>query len=167
MKRILASAVLVALGATAATADVVPVELEEIRHQRAELVIVGSNGETSYTAAELEGIGAHRMETITPWREQVTSFDGVLLTDLLAAHGIDGASGIRVTAENGYATEMEAEVWQRFPILLATRVNGKPHSRRSRGPIQFVLPMSDSPEIGDRNMGKYWVWMAARIEPLE
>lgn len=167
MKRLAMLALIGLLGSGPALADVVPVELEDVRHQRAELLVMGAQGMATYTAADLEALGSYRMTTVTPWREDMTAFDGALLSDVLAANGLADVSAIRIVAENGYATEMEASIWENYPVLLATRVDGRPHSRRARGPIQFILPMSDSPEVGAVGMGKYWVWMAARIEPVD
>lgn len=162
-----AAALMFTAFAAGSSAEVVPIELESVRYQAATLVVAGINGDVSYDQASLEALGAMRMSTITPWRETMTDFDGVLLQDVLAANGLSGAGKIRVTAENGYATEIESETWKNFPILLATRVNGRAHSRRARGPIQFVLPMSASPEVGMDGFLSNWVWMAARIEAVD
>ena len=102
---------------------------------------------------------------MTPWRAQEATFEGVLLTDVLSDNGMDDLDAIRVVAENDYAVVIPATVWKRWPILLATRVNGAPHTRRERGPIQFVLPMSSDPSAGTGSVVNNWVWMAARIEP--
>lgn len=153
--------------AAPAFADVVPVELEEMRHHRAELTVVGPSGAVNYSAQALEALGSYQMVTITPWREEEAVFEGALLTDVLAANGISDAARIIVTAENGYATEISAEAWKNWPILLATRVDGQPHSRRARGPIQFVLPMSDDPSVASGDWMPSWVWMASRIEVVE
>ena len=134
--------------AASATAEPVAVELEPIRHASAQLTVAGPGGETMYSPADLEALGASRMVTVTPWREQEAAFDGVLLTDLLDANGLSEADAIRVVAENDYAVVIPSEVWKKWPILVATRVNGKAHSRRERGPLQFILPMSDAPESG-------------------
>lgn len=150
-----------------AVAEPMAVDLEPIRHTSAQLTVAGPNGETMYTPAELESLGASRMVTITPWREQAAEFDGVLLTELLEANGLSEADAIRVVAENDYAVVIPSEVWKKWPILVATRVNGKAHTRRERGPIQFVMPMSEQPEAGASGNGSNWVWMAARIEAVE
>lgn len=152
------------LQGTMAAAEAVPVELEDIVHAPAELVVSGANGEVSYDPASLEALGARRMVTVTPWREEPATFDGVLLEDILAANGLHDVSAIRVIAENDYAVVIEAAVWKRWPLLVATRVDGRPHSRRARGPIQFVLPMSVDATSGLDDMVNNWVWMAARIE---
>lgn len=170
MTRNLGSLLIVALSMLAAefaAADVERVTLEPIRHQKAALVIAGTSGETSYAPAELEAMGASRMVTITPWREEPTTFEGVLLSELLTENGLADVAAIRVIAENDYAVVIPREIWTNWPMLVATRVNGKAHSRRERGPIQFVLPMSDSAEVGEGEYVNHWVWMAARIEAAE
>jgi hypothetical protein len=105
------------------------------------------------------------MVTTTPWRSEETVFEGGLLQDLLRKHGLDQVGAIRVVAENEFESILESAVWEAAPILLATRVEGRPHSRRARGPIQFVVSMEDydgSRVIEERHL----VWMAARIEPI-
>ncbi len=167
LKRNLLSACILAVASTSQAADTVPVTLEPIRHARAELVVVGPNGPTHYDPAALEALGPQRMTTITPWREEETDFDGVLLTDVLEANGLSDAEAIRVIAENEYAVVIDAQTWKETPILLATRVNGKPHTRRERGPIQFILQMSGHPNVGLESSTSNWVWMAARIEAVD
>ena len=46
-------------------------------------------------------------------------------------------------------------------------LEGRPHSRRERGPLQFVFLMDEEPELGGQSFEKNWVWMAERIEPAE
>lgn len=160
-----ACALIFGLGfSAAATAGPVDIELNPIKHNRAELVVVGTQGPKSYDQDALENISPVRLTTVTPWREAPAAFDGVLLTDLLAENGLSDVSAINVVAENDYVVRIPSEVWKKWPIVVATRVNGRPHSRRARGPIQFVMPMSDDAAAGSMGNENYWVWMAARIE---
>ena len=145
-------------------ANAVPVDLSPIDHRAASLEVNGQRGVSIYTPAQIEALGAYRVITRTPWRSEDTVFEGALLSDILRANGISDASAIRVIAENDYAITIPAQVWQQWPVLVATRVNGKPHNRRERGPIQFVLPMNDNQALGEGSNVDYWVWMAARIE---
>ncbi len=151
---------------SAALAGTVKIDHTPISLNRAQLTVSGPNGEVTYTPQELEQIDFRRLTTVTPWRETPAAFDGVLLTDLLAANGISEASAINVIAENDYVVEIPSEVWKRWPILLATRVNGLAHTRRQKGPIQFILPMSDDRSVGLEEHQSNWVWMAARIEAI-
>lgn len=150
-----------------ARADVAAVELEDISFDEAHLVVVGRDGEVRYSPAELEGLGTYRMVTTTPWRKEPAVFEGTLLTDLLAAQGLEDVAAIRVTAENDYAVVIPREVWTLRPVLIATRVDGQAHTRRARGPLQFVFPMNDEPALDDQSFEANWVWMASRIEPAQ
>lgn len=151
----------------ALASSLVPVELAPIKHNSAELVIVSPDGtETSYSPEQLEGFTSYQLQTKTPWREETTSFEGVLLNDLLGAHGLHDVEAIVVTAENDYATTIPRELWMDIEVLVATRVDGRPHTRRARGPIQFVIDLETMEGSDVANQG-HLVWMAARIEAAE
>ena len=165
--RLFTIAVALAVGFSVQAANVERVDLEPLDHIEATLTVVDADGhETVYTPRDIEALGGYRMVTTTPWRSEETVFEGGLLQDLLEKHGLDQAGAIRVVAENEFESILESAVWEAAPILLATRVEGRPHSRRARGPIQFVVSMEDydgSPVIEERHL----VWMAARIEPIQ
>ena len=140
------------------------VELTPISHANAALVVIGNDGnEYTYSPQDLERFETYSLTTTTPWRDEPAEFEGVLLKDVLEASGLGAVSSISVMAENDYRTVIEREVWESVNILVATRVNGRPHSRRARGPIQFVIDMDEfngSELTSQSNL----VWMAARIE---
>ncbi|MGX9357341.1 hypothetical protein ACS3SW_19845 [Roseobacteraceae bacterium S113] len=155
---------LAAVAIPALSSALSPVELAPINHADAALVVVSPNGEeTSYTPAELESFATYSMTTTTPWREEPAQFEGVLLSDILAMHGLDAVTSIQVTAENDYTTTLERELLDSVTIMVATRVDGRPHSRRARGPIQFVID-SDAFSSSELTSESNFVWMAARIE---
>lgn len=144
-----------------------PVTLAPMTLADGKLTLVTSEGETvEYTAEALEDFPTYALMTRTPWRETPARFEGVLLNDILEKHGLLDAEAIQVTAENDFRSTIEGDVFRRVPILVATRVDGKPHSRRARGPIQFVI----DEEIYRTTEGVregHLVWMAARIEAAE
>ena len=76
------------------------------------------------------------------------------------------AEAITVTAENDFEVTIPREIWTELDVLVATRVDGAPHSRRARGPIQFVIEM-DSYAASRVVREDHLVWMAARIEAAE
>ena len=141
-----------------------PVDLGPLKHRAATLTIIAPDGsEVSYTPAELEQFPTYQLTTTTPWRDAPAVFEGVMLADVLAAHGLDTVAAIKVTAENDYSTTIEQALFSSVDILVATRVDGRPHSRRVRGPIQFVIDaetFANSSLTSESNL----VWMAARIE---
>ncbi|MFQ1700482.1 hypothetical protein ACJ5NV_07790 [Loktanella agnita] len=164
--RLILSACAVVISASAAiAAELHPVTLEPITHAEAELVLVHPDGhETSYTPETLENFPTYRLRTTTPWRDEPADFDGILLRDLLASAGLDSLDQIRTLAENDYSTTIPRELWENVTVLVATRVDGEPHTRRARGPIQFVIPMDEYTSSPVANES-YLVWMAARIQP--
>jgi len=154
------------LALPAAAAPPVPTTLDPIQFGAAQLVVQGPEGAKSYDPAMLEQeLQTYRLVTTTPWRQEAATFEGVMLHDVLERHGLTGTSGIKVTAENDFEVTIPAELIAEVPILIATRVDGQPHTRRARGPLQFVIPMDIYEELGLTE--RYWVWMAARIEAAE
>lgn len=160
-----AAAFLALAFAAPALAGSEPVALPPADFARASLTVVGPSGEKTYSPAELEALGTYRMRTVTPWLPEATDHDGVRLADVLAAHGLADAEAVRIIAENDYAVVVPRAAWTGNDALIATRVAGKPHTRRNKGPLQIVFPMSDRPELGQNEHWALWVWMAARIEP--
>ena len=158
----LLAACVLAVPALAQTLE--PVTLEPMDLVTAELVVIGADGvEKRYSPEQLETLPTYRLRTTTPWRAEPADFDGVLLSDILKASGLDEVEAIRVTAENDFGSTLQRALWQHVPVLVATRVNGQPHTRRERGPIQFVIGAHDYAESGLATEA-HLVWMAARIE---
>jgi len=154
-------------GAMSSIADPKPVVLAPIAHQDAALEVVGADGtRTVYSPASLEQFPTYQIETVTPWRNEPAVFAGVLLSDVLAHHDLLSAALILVTAENEFSSGFDRSVLEAAPILIATRVNGAPHSRRARGPIQFVvedLHYQSQDVLNESHL----VWMASRIEAAQ
>lgn len=141
------------------------VELPPITHMDATLTVVRADGShQTYTPAQLETLPTYSLTTRTPWRDDPATFEGVRLRDILSAAGLDPTADIRVLAENDFSTRIPSEVIRSIDILVATRVDGRAHTRRARGPIQFVLDM-ESYERSEHTDESNYVWMAARIEP--
>lgn len=164
MKNLIACFLVACLAASSLAAAPRPVTLDSIAHASAELTVIGTDGtEARYDPAALEALPTYSLTTTTPWREAPATFEGVLLTDLLAAHGLSEVEAILVTAENDYAVTIPRAVWEELDILVATRVDGQAHTRRARGPIQFVIDM-DAYTASEIAREDYMVWMAARIE---
>ncbi len=141
--------------------------LNPARFQDASLVVFSPADSAQYSPKSLESLGVYRLTTRTPWRETAANFEGVRLVDLLTAHGLADVTAIRVTAENDYSVVIPRHVWTDHVALVATRVDGRAHSRRARGPIQFVFDLDRDSAVGEKSFEQNWVWMAARIEPAD
>lgn len=165
--RTITAAALLGILAASALASPQSVTLEPIEHMAAQLVVVRPDGsETAYSPADLEQLPNYRLRTETPWRAQPADFDGVLLRDILAANGLLEVEAILVTAENDFTATIPRVLWETVDVIVATRVDERPHTRRERGPIQFVIDM-DEYQSHDIAEEEHLVWMAARIEALQ
>ena len=152
---------------TAPDSIFIPTELTEIRHQEASLTIRDAAGELHvYAPADLEALPTYSVETTTPWRDTPARFEGVMLSDLLERHGLSSLDQIHVVAENDFVSEIPREVWESGAVMVATRVDGQPHTRRSRGPIQFIIPM-ERYNADSRFAAQHLVWMASEIRPAD
>lgn len=146
-------------------AGAVQVELPVIEHMLASLDIETSDGAAmTYTPADLEEFPTYRIETTTPWRDEAAVFDGVLLRDVLEAHDLAELPAVRLVAENDFSTTIERPVWESAPVLIATRVNGEPLTRRQRGPLLIVVPQEEF-ERHEFILERHLVWMISRIQP--
>ena len=165
MQILRAALVALALWATPLCAgDFTPVDLGPVTHQRATLTVVAPDGSKRvYAPADLERFPTYRLTTTTPWRETPTVFEGVMLRDVLSASGLVGPEGIIVSAEDNYSTPMSRAMIDAVDVMIATRVDGQPHRRRNRGPIQFVIDSEDFTR-SDLASEAHFVWMVSRIE---
>lgn len=144
-----------------------PVTLDPATHRAASLSVTGVDGlVVTYAPSDLENMPTYAMETTTPWRQDMTLFEGVLLKDVLAASGLMDVEVIEVLAENDYAITIPDDVWELAPVMVATRANGKPLTRRDRGPLLFVIP-AEYFARHDVITNSHLVWMAASIAPVE
>lgn len=145
---------------------VAPTVLQPLALEPSQLTVAGPDGAVTYSGESLEALGTYALVTTTPWRETPATFEGVLLSELLEQNGLANAPAIEVTAENDYTVVIERDVWTERPALIATRVDGAPHTREARGPLQFVFPMDADPETAEPSFEGNWVWLAARIAPF-
>ena len=116
------------------------IDLEPMPPSADVLTITAADGEVfEYDTSALEELETYRIVQDSQWHGDNAAFDGVLLTELLRARGLENAAASRVVAEDDYAVTFSREGIREMPILVATRVNDRAMTRRARGPFFFVL----------------------------
>ncbi len=105
-----------------------------------------SKGVIEFDRAMLEAMPTTTIETMTPWTDGVARFEGPLMRDLMKWVGARG-SRLRATALNDYAVEIPIEDFERYPVILAMKVNGEILRTRDKGPLWIIYPWSDRPEL--------------------
>jgi hypothetical protein len=89
-----------------------------------------------------------------------------LLSDVLNLGGLAAAAAIRVRARDGFSQVLPRRDWTQWPIILATRRDGKMMTPRNKGPYRIIYPRNLSVELADPLYRLRWVWLVESIEPV-
>lgn len=130
------------------------------------LTVQGTAGPKRFSIADLEALGTYRVATATFWPDDDGTYEGPLLRDVLKSAGLDQATSVRVRAHDGFSQVLPREDWQKWPVMLATRRDGKPMSPRTKGPLRIIYPRDMAPELADTVYRLRWVWLVDSIEAV-
>jgi hypothetical protein len=112
--------------------------------------------------AEVDALKQTEVVTATPWTNGKNTFTGPALA-LLAARGGE-AREARVLALNDYSQVVPAEDWARHPVIMASRMDGKPMSIREKGPFWVVYPLDSDAELRSQRIHARMVWQVKTVE---
>lgn len=96
--------------------------------------------------AMLESMKTHRFKTKTHWDPKPQEFEGVLVSDFLRYTGAK-SKDFKATAYDDYQVSIKDVDFDKYPIILAYKLNGKYMSLRNKGPIWLMFPWDDYPEL--------------------
>ena len=159
--------VLTAPAICAAQENLTRIELPPLAKGEVVLEIATPSGAEQYDLATLEAIGLYRITTRSQWDQESPTFDGILLSDLLDDAGLNEAPAILVTALDDYSQTIPREDWTAYPVMVATRQDGKVLREDERGPLRIVYPLSFYPELDDDLYHARWVWSLKQITAVE
>jgi hypothetical protein len=120
-------------------------------------------GSYSVTVADLEKMPVTKIVTKTPFMPGVTTFEGVLLRDLLKAAKLD-APLLSMTALNDYAVEVPAEDAQKYDVIVAYKVDGQYMRVRDKGPFWLIYPLDQHPELQNEATSTKMIWQIKSID---
>jgi hypothetical protein len=150
----------VSAGTLAAGGKVSPPKGEVVLTMTGEIGTHNRGSKLALDIASLEKMRTVRMETTEPFLKRKVTFEGVLLSDLLAVAGVtDNASKINMTALDDYKVDFTVADARSSQMLLATKADGKRMPVDKAGPIRIVFP--DSSSLG-RNPD-LWIWSVATM----
>jgi hypothetical protein len=113
--------------------------------------------------ALLESLGTIKYNVDDPYENRSVQYEGILLTALLDQFANTKSGEITITAIDDYQqtiTRVDAEKW---PIILALKVDGKYATRAHRGPSMIIYPYDSYPELEPSIYDPFWVWQIANI----
>jgi hypothetical protein len=116
-----------------------------------------------FDIAMLEALPGRVSAVNTPWYDSKKTFEGPLGSALLDAVGATGQT-LRVVALNDYAAEIPVEDFRKFPVILATKLDGKPMAVREKGPLFVIYPFDADPSLFNEKYFNRSVWQVKAIE---
>lgn len=119
-------------------------------------------GEARFDLEMLHALGYRTLRTSTPWTDGTHEFGGVLMQDLLEAVGAQGKTVVAETLNNkGYRIDISD--FLKYPVLLATSVDGERLRIRDKGPLWIVYPRDQFTELWQQPAERKTIWHITRL----
>lgn len=119
-------------------------------------------GAADFDLEMLEALGTEALSTTTSWTDGIQEFSGIPLRKVMSAVGARGKT-VEAIALNDYTYEIEIEDFSRFPVILATKLNGRPLKVRDKGPLWIVYPLDDFREPEQIQIERRMVWQLRQL----
>lgn len=119
-----------------------------------------------FTLEELAQIPQVTVVTENEFTDGPVVYRGPLMRDVLAYLELDQAETVRVFAANDYYVDIPTSDFHRYTVILALEADGARLSRREKGPLWVMYPISDHPELRDPVYNARLIWQVVRIEPI-
>lgn len=127
-------------------------------------LILPDKREITLDEAALAALPQVEFETATPWTLGTHRYRGPTLKSVLAAQQVDSASTIDVAALNGYQQRVDLSLFAKVPLTLVCYQDDKPLTRRNKGPLWLLVPLSAHPDMDVSAIHNNMVWQVIRIE---
>lgn len=127
-------------------------------------LILPDKREITLDEAALAALPQVEFETTTPWTLGTHRYRGPTLKSVLAAQQVDSASAIDVAALNGYQQRVDLSLFAKVPLTLVRYQDDKPLTRRNKGPLWLLVPLSAHPDMDVSAIHNNMVWQVIRIE---
>ncbi len=114
------------------------------------------------TLTELE---ATTFTTIQPWTEEPNEYTGVRVNTLLEHVGAM-SSEFQALASDRYQFILSNIDFEKYPIIIAYKVNGEFLDTRKLGPLLIVFPFDDYPELLNETNKASSVWQLTEMHIL-
>jgi hypothetical protein len=113
---------------------------------------------------ELAEMPQTTVRTETEFTDGMVEFRGPLVRDVLENLKLNDLETVRFVAANDYFVDIPTEDFQKYPVILAIEANGKRLSRRDKGPLWLMYPISDYSALRQQIYLRRLIWQVVRIE---
>ena len=114
--------------------------------------------------ATLESMGLVKFDVTDPFDKTKKVFSGVLISQFLKVVGAaPEATSLHLVATDDYAVDYVMADNQKWPVLIATQLEGSPIPLDKGGPIILVFPFDDFAELDHSVYDSLWIWALTTI----
>ena len=112
--------------------------------------------------AMIDALPLKEIKTENPWDHGPSTYQGVLLRDLMKYVKADGKAAT-FTALNDYRSDIPLADLEKYDVILAFKRDGADLPVRDKGPFFVVFPFTDVPELATEARYAQSVWQVNRI----
>ena len=120
------------------------------------------NQQAVFDLKMIEALPQHSFTTRTPWYSTPVKFTGPKLADVLAAVGAQGKD-IQAVAINNYQITIPMSDAQRYPVVMAWKINDQPIPVRAKGPLFIAFPYDDDAALRTAQYYERSIWQLKQL----
>lgn len=120
-------------------------------------------GAIGLSMADLEALPQVTFTTGTVWTDGKREFRGPSLKVLLDSLQIEGAT-VKARALNDYMVAIPYTTLEDGAPIIATRIDGKPFSRREKGPLWIVYPYDSAKRFQSETVYGRSIWQLNELQ---
>jgi hypothetical protein len=118
------------------------------------------------TIEDLIDLPQHTVVTTNEFTNAPVAYSGPLARDVLELLALDRLAEVRFVAINDYFIDIPTDELHRYDVVLALEADGQRLSRRDKGPLWLMYPISDHPELAGPVHNARLIWQVVRVEAL-
>lgn len=119
--------------------------------------------EVVFDLAMIQALPQHEILTSNPWVDKPHKYVGPKLADVMTAVGAKGKS-ITLTALNSFQIRINWDKVKQYDPILAWQDDGMTMRVRDKGPLWFILPLDQYPELKRSAFTDMMIWQLSSID---
>ena len=122
-----------------------------------------ADGEVLFDMAMIQALPQHEVVTSNPWVDKPHKYVGPKLADVLTEVKANGKS-ITLTALNSFQIRIKWDKVKQYDPILAWQDDGMTMRVRDKGPLWFILPLDQHPELRRSEFTDMMIWQLSAID---
>lgn len=159
---VVAAAAVISLIAAPSWAEDLPASSDEVELTISGKIDVEGASTVQFDLATIEAMPSREIVTSSPWFDDVTTFEGVLVRDLLESVSAYGSTVVAVGI-NDYVSEIPYSDFVEHDAILAYKHQGEYMDVADKGPFFIVYPFDADPKLQSQMYYQRSVWQIREL----